>query len=187
LQVELKEVKNERRALRGVCERVRNPCFCSIPPRQLTRTILQYRESSAGRAAQPDEDSLRRIDELENERDRYVSFRFLDRRFFIPRCTRLTSSSPHPYRLAHLLHLADTSHAALTAQLSETHTSIDVLSSRVRRKLEEQKHKLEAAYGEIEELRRECEGWMGRCAGLEREVEELERVLKGYEGAVRRG
>lgn len=87
--------------------------------------------------------------------------------------------TPSHRRLSRLLSSAESSVASLTAQLSSTHTSIDALSARVRRKLEEQKEKLEAACVEIEALREEAEAWRGRCEELEGVMEEMEKARRG--------
>ncbi|GAA6028655.1 hypothetical protein JCM8097_007331 [Rhodosporidiobolus ruineniae] len=126
LKRDLGEVKNERAALRRVCEQYRNDREPRTP-------------------VPPDEAAAERIAELEAE------------------CARLS----------HLLTLSESESAHLSSQLASTHSSIESLSARVRRKLEEQRAKLDDAYEEIERLVDECRGWEERYAALEGEVRGL--------------
>ncbi|GAA5919943.1 hypothetical protein JCM5296_002036, partial [Sporobolomyces johnsonii] len=71
-------------------------------------------------------------------------------------------------RLSRLLAASESESHSLSQQLAATHPQIEDFSTRVLRKLEEQKTKLNAAYAEIERLADELEE-------SERRVEELER------------
>ncbi|GAA5898500.1 hypothetical protein JCM6882_007799 [Rhodosporidiobolus microsporus] len=135
LQVELREAKHERGALRRVVDE------------------HQQHRSGAQPCSSPDESLLAKVEELETERD----------------------------RLAQLLHLSETECASLSHQLSATHSSIDALSLRIRRKLEEQKHKLEVAYAEVERGRDDAEEWARRARGAEGEVRRLRGRLEESE------
>ncbi|GAA5933538.1 hypothetical protein JCM10213_001302 [Rhodosporidiobolus nylandii] len=121
LQIELREAKNERAALKRVCDQYQNTA------------------SSTRHSQQVEEEMLHRVEELEAERGRLLTL------------------------LAH----SESESTQLASQLSATHDSIDALSARVRRKLEEQRAKLDVAYRECEALRGECEAWEARCRELE--------------------
>ena len=125
--------------------------------------------------------------ELQADRDRWDT----------SRTSNVTSSyTPKSDSLAHLLHLASTENGELSSQLSTTQADIEQVSERVRRKLVEQKGKLEDAYADLGEVearlraeeergRRAEEGWekeTRKCRILERMVGE-----KLAEGATREG
>ncbi|GAA5825063.1 hypothetical protein JCM11251_006083 [Rhodosporidiobolus azoricus] len=83
-------------------------------------------------------------------------------------------------RLSHLLHQSEAECASLSSQLTATHSSIDALSLRIRRKLEEQKDKLRRAY-------EECEEWAMRADEAEGEAQELRGIVGEYERGMATG
>ncbi|GAA5946524.1 hypothetical protein JCM1841_005513 [Sporobolomyces salmonicolor] len=81
-------------------------------------------------------------------------------------------------RLSRLLASSESESHSLSQQLAATHSQIEDLSTRVRRKLEEQKAKLNAAYAEIERLANELEESERKVEEEGRVVEELGRELR---------
>ncbi|GAA5978574.1 hypothetical protein JCM21900_004736 [Sporobolomyces salmonicolor] len=81
-------------------------------------------------------------------------------------------------RLSRLLASSESESHSLSQQLAATHSQIEDLSTRVRRKLEEQKAKLNAAYAEIERLANELEESERKVEEEGRVVEELGKELR---------
>lgn len=139
LRLQLSEVTNERERLLEAANEVSTPTTIFLKSADVP-SFDQTSSISTKNIHPFDLASLERITVLTAERDEYVS---------LPSPSSLTNPSRRYSRLLEICHSEITD---LSARLSASQSQLEVLSDRVRIKLEEQKAKISAYHTRITEL-----------------------------------